>query len=90
MRASIKITTTADEVTEVEAIVPDFIAWERRTKRRTSDLANGIGIEDLAYLAWSAMHREGTITTEFDAWLSRVAELEMVDKPAPKAGRKAV
>ena len=90
MRASIKVTSTDSEITEVEAIVPDFIAWERRTKRRTSDLANGVGIEDLAYLAWASMHRTKRISDTFDEWLERIAEIEMVDKPAPKAGRKAV
>lgn len=89
MRASIKITDINGNEQEVEAIVPDFIAWERRTKRRTSDLANGVGIEDLAFLAWSACKRQGN-AKEFDKWLDEVAEIEMLDKPAPKVGRKGV
>ena len=28
------------------------VAWERKFKRKASDMANGIGIEDLAYLAF--------------------------------------
>jgi len=30
------------------------VAWERKFKRKASDMANGIGIEDLAFLAFEA------------------------------------
>ena len=89
MRAAIKITYVNDTQVTALAIVPDFIAWERKTKRRTSDLAQGISVEDLAYLAYAALKRQGEVANEYDTWVQDVAELEMDDRPGPKATPKA-
>lgn len=88
MRATLSVTGVDESRTETIAIVPDFIAWERRTKRRSSDLVNGVGVEDLAFLAWHSLKRQGMTALEFDAWLDNVAEIEMGTPTAPKAGRK--
>jgi hypothetical protein len=32
-----------------------IVAWERKYKRKASDMGNGIGIEDLAYLSTPGM-----------------------------------
>ena len=89
MRAGIKITLNDNSIHEAVANVADFIAWERKYKRKASDLANGIGLEDLAYLAWSALKRTGETGADFDAFVADIAEVEAMDVPAPKATRKA-
>lgn len=83
MKTKLNIKTIEGEEYEVIAIVPDFIAWERHSKRRISDLANGIAIEDMAFLAHSALKRQGNVKP-FDGWINSVEEIEMVDEN-PKA-----
>lgn len=88
MRAGIKIEFTDETTLTVSAVIPDFVAWERRTGRRASDLANGMTIEDLAFLAYSAATRSESDRPEFETWLETVAVLDPVDEPAPKATRR--
>ena len=46
------------------------VAWERKFKRKASDMANGIGIEDLAYL-------------EFDNFIKQLVNIEVVEQEQP-------
>ena len=46
---------------EVETKLSTIVAWERKYKRKASELATGIGIEDLAFLAHEAC-RANSIT----------------------------
>lgn len=88
MKAGIKLEHSGQTI-EVVATPPDFVAWERRTKRKTSDLATlGVGVEDLAFLAWSSIRRRGEAAPDFDDWLDGLDAIEMVDTPDPKATRK--
>lgn len=83
MKIKMNIKTIEGEELEIEAIVPDFIAWERYSKRKISDLVSGIAMEDLAFLAHSVLKRQGNVKP-FDGWIATVAEIEMSDED-PKA-----
>lgn len=69
---------------EVTAIVPDFIAWERHSKKKISDLVTNIAIEDMAFLAHSALKRQGEKVKPFDGWIAEVEQIGMADED-PKA-----
>lgn len=84
MKLELKITTTDGEVHEVNCGIADFIAWERFSKNKTSDLANGIGLEDMAFLAHTALKRSGENVKPFDGWINNVEEIEVVETD-PKA-----
>jgi hypothetical protein len=58
------------------------VQWERKYKRKMSDLAQGIGAEDLAYLAWEASKKEGiTVPVVFDDFIKKlVAMPEVVEQ----------
>lgn len=84
MKLELKITTTDNQVFEVVCGVADFIAWERQSKLKTSDLANGIGVEDMAYLAYSAIKRSGEKVKPFDGWINEIDEIEAIETD-PKA-----
>jgi hypothetical protein len=84
MKIELNVTTTDGEVTALTAIVPDFVAWERHSKRRISDLAGGIGMEDLAFLAHSVLKRTGVQVKPFDGWINTVELIELADAD-PKA-----
>ena len=83
MKMELEVTYTNGEELEVIVVVPDFIAWERHSKRKMSDLTNGIGMEDLAYLAWSVVNRT-TKAKPFEGWINDVELIEPVEND-PKA-----
>ena len=63
-----------------------FIGWERETKRRLSDLQDGgLGMTDLAILAWIQERTQGTTDAEtVDAYLEGVDDLNpVVEDPPP-------
>lgn len=78
MKMEMKVTYLSGEVLDVVAVVPDFIGWERRTKSKMSNLAEGIGMEDLAYLAWSVLNRTSKVKA-FEAWVNDVELIEPVE-----------
>lgn len=79
MKIQLKITTTDGEVSEVTALVPDFIHWERRSGRKISDLSDGIGMEDLAFLAHAVLKRTGEHVKPFDGWINGLELIEVVE-----------
>jgi hypothetical protein len=83
MKMELEVTYTNGEKLELVAVVPDFIAWERHSKRKMSDLASGVGMEDLAYLAWSVANRTSKVKP-FEGWINEVELIEPVEAD-PKA-----
>ena len=58
--------------------------WERKFKRKASDLAAGIGVEDLAYLAQQASIVANISTpVELDSFIKRLQLLEVVADEEP-------
>jgi hypothetical protein len=84
MKLTLKLNMTDGQELDLTAVVPDFIAWERYSKRRMSDLANGIGMEDMAYLAYSVLKRSGENVKPFDGWINSVELIEPIEDD-PKA-----
>ena len=83
MKLTIKVsykTPAAEMVTdEVTTTVATIAAWERKFKRRISDLQGGIGVDDLMYLTW---HRLNTLKKEprdYDAWLESVESFDVLE-----------
>lgn len=66
------------------------VLWERKFKRKASDLANGVGVEDLAFMAHEAMKAAKiTVPMMLDDFLKKIVTLEVVDSetenPTPEA-----
>jgi hypothetical protein len=54
--------------------------WERKYKAKASQLAAGIGMEDLAFLAYESAKANGLVVpVVFDDWLRQVRTLEVVE-----------
>jgi hypothetical protein len=77
----------------VTTILWVIVQWERNCKRQASDLANGAGAEDMAYMAYEACKTNGvTVPAVFDDFLRKAVvsfgETEATDptNPAPTAG----
>lgn len=88
MRLTLQVTLADGSEQTATAIVPDFIAWEKHTKKKISDLAEGAGIGDMAYLAWASIKRKEPSTPDYEIWVEQVDSLEAVDTPDPKSSKK--
>jgi len=59
-----------------------LVAWERKFKMKTSDLAENFGMEDMAFMAWHAAKANPdhgqTIPVEFDSFVNKLVEIEIV------------
>ena len=57
-----------------------IVAWERRYKTKASNIANGIGMEDLAFLAHTALQQIGVVVPiVLDDFIKKIVTLEVVD-----------
>jgi hypothetical protein len=59
-----------------------IVAWERKFKRKASEMATAIGMEDLAFMAWEASKLAGIVVPgEFDTFLRKqVGVIDVVDE----------
>jgi hypothetical protein len=89
MELRLKVVPKDGEPYEVETDLAIIVAWERKFKRKASDLANGIGMEDLSFLAYEATRSAGmTIPAVFDDFIKRIRRVEAVeaDTASPTQG----
>jgi uncharacterized membrane protein YfcA len=74
------IASGMDSLTARGTSLAVIVAWERRFKRRASDLGSGVGMEDLAFMAYEASQRSGIIVpASLDAFINSIENLEVVD-----------
>jgi len=79
MKLTLNVTTT-DNNYEVTTIFANIVEWERKMKRQASDLARGIGYDDLAFLAWAASKSAGvTVPLMYDDFVKKIVALDVVD-----------
>lgn len=80
MKLQLKITENSGNVYEVSTSLAVIVAWERKFKRKASDLASGnVGVEDLAFMAWEACKRANIpVPVPFDTYLDRLDDIDIV------------
>jgi hypothetical protein len=65
---------------EVQTNLYVIVAWERKFKSKASNLANGVGMEDLAFMAYESSKVAGiTVPVVLDDFIKRLVTLEVVD-----------
>jgi hypothetical protein len=58
-----------------------IVNWERKYKRKASQLADGIGMEDLAFMAHEAAKISGvTVPLMLDDFIKQLVSLEVIDQ----------
>ena len=68
---------------EVTTNLFTIVAWERKYKTKASNIANGIGLEDLVFLAHTALQQNGTVVpVVLDDFIKKVVLLEVVENEA--------
>jgi hypothetical protein len=64
---------------EVTTNLFTIVAWERRFKTKASNIANGIGMEDLAFMAHTALQQIGQVVpVVLDDFIKKIVVLEVV------------
>lgn len=67
-----------DGPVELVAGLWPLVQWERRFDRKASQLGDGIGLEDLGFLAYEASKEAGIVVpSTFDAYLKKVVALQL-------------
>jgi len=60
-----------------------IVAWERKFKTKASNIANGIGMEDLAFMAHTALQQNGQVVpVVLDDFIKKIVLLEVVGNEA--------
>ena len=66
---------------EVQTNLMTIVLWERKYRRKASDIANGIGVEDLAYMCYEASRLNGiTVPATLDAFITSLTNIEVIDQ----------
>jgi len=80
MKITIRVDLGAD-THEVSTNLWVVTQWERKFRRKASDLAQGIGVEDLAYLAYEACKVHGvTVPAAFDDFIKKLQSIDVVSQ----------
>jgi len=68
---------------EVTTNLFTIVAWERRFKTKASNIANGIGMEDLAFMAHTALQQINVLVpVVLDDFIKKITLLEVVGNEA--------
>jgi hypothetical protein len=80
MQITIRINLGA-ETHQVNTNLWVITQWERKFRRKASDLAQGIGVEDLAYLAYEACKTHNIIVpASFDDFIKKLHSIDVVSQ----------
>jgi hypothetical protein len=82
MQKEITIKYTSGDTATYIAYPPDFVKWERESKKSIAEFS---GLTDILMVAYFAMKREsaGKAVKPFDIWTESVIDVD-VAKPDPK------
>ena len=84
MQLTMKL-TFADNEQIVTTNLMTIVAWERKYKRKASQISDGIGIEDLAFLAYEASRQNGIVVPALlDEYIKSLLNLEVIEQTTPK------
>ena len=90
MNITLRVTRNG-ETYDVTTNLMVTVLWERKFKARASDLATGVSMEALAYMAFEASKMNSIVTpVAFDDFLKSVENLEVVDNEPANPTQPAV
>jgi hypothetical protein len=90
MKLTLSVKLADGETYQVTTNLFVIISWERKFKRRASDLSSGIGMEDLAFMAYEASKQQGhPVAISFDEFVKKLEDLEVVETASPVPTQEA-
>ena len=86
MQLRLKATFNDGTISEVVTNLSTVVAWERKYKRKASEMAQGIGVEDLAFLCYEATRASGTtVPGTLDQFITSLETIDVLETQDPKA-----
>ena len=93
MKLQLHVVMTDGTEFDVTTNLFTVVSWERKFKRKASEMAQGVGIEDMAYLAHTAAIHAGLgVPMMLDDFIKKADSIEVVGgddenptNPAPTA-----
>jgi hypothetical protein len=84
MKVTLQVTQSDGDTYQVSTSLPVIIAWERKFKRKASELASGnIGLEDMVFWAYEAAKRCNIpVPLSLDAFIEKVESIDVVETDA--------
>lgn len=83
MKLTLKVETT-ETTYEVVTNLFVIVMWERKYKRKASEMAAGIGVEDLAFMAYEASKlNKIVVPSEFDTFIKNLVNIDVLNTEAP-------
>lgn len=79
MRVALHVQYDDGSGADVMASAPDLIAFERHFNTSMVTFNETFRVEHVLFLAWTALHRRGVTTDDFDTWCERVDSVEFGD-----------
>jgi hypothetical protein len=85
MKITLKVTQTDGATYQVTTNLFTIVAMERKFKIKASELASGIAIEHLAFLAFESCKQAGEIIVPvvFDDYIKLIEAIEVVNGETP-------
>jgi hypothetical protein len=73
-------TPAAESVKDtITTTIATVAAWERKFKRRISDMQGGVGVDDLMFMTWHQLTVTKKESREYDAWLNSVDSFDVLE-----------
>ena len=84
MKLTLRYNLHGGDPIEVTTNLANVVAWERRFKRKASDMATGAGVEDLLFLAFEASKTSRVVVpAAFDDFVAKVENLDVIQQEQP-------
>ncbi len=81
MNITIKVTPIDGEPYEVQTNLFTIVAFERKFKMKASDLATGVGMEHLAFMAYESCKQQGIpVKAVFDDYIKSINSIDVVSE----------
>jgi hypothetical protein len=91
MKITLAVEQTDGQTYEVTTNLFSIVALERKFKIRASDLASGVAMEHLAFLAFEGAKQNGIVTPAvFDDYIKKLLSVEVVGEDAANPTDEAV
>lgn len=79
MQITMAVTMQDGQQFEVATNLFTLVAWERKYKRKASDMATGIGVEDMLFLAHTAAKDSGiAVPLMLDDFIKKCVSIDIV------------
>ena len=83
MKLKLEVVFADGQTANVETNLWVITQWERKYRTKVSAIADGIGAEDLAFMAYSACQQQGlTVPIVFDDFVKKLDAVNVLDSEA--------